>query len=585
MANRIKRQLWIICLFCLSCGGGGGPPEGGGESADTGISDISASKQVATISWEDGYVSVAGINEGQTKFFAILIPVSLFARGGVISLGADGFFGQSKKEGLFVLYRGTRLLETNKNVDAVYVSGGGSVSLQEASFNDNGEVRGTLHLDHLIAIDPESGIFARDASSGTANFTFSAKLVSGGTKEALIHSVDKSVVSKGDTLTVSGANLSALKEVGYRSCPGRLPFEVVSDYEIRVTIDNYPCPSGDGLYFSYVRGQSSFPLEVIPPPHLKNFRAPVFSPPAWKDFSRDTQRDLVFFRDTGKRVRVFSFNDGGFIASAYWDKSVEAIDYLSQDDDLYIKYWGGGGEIVSLDGVGEQDRLASVRMNPWPVLFQLSGPVVFGKGRKGLAEGSWELKWVDLDTNTVSALPMGWRTPFGPFSDALLRSQNRKYILLNRQDGSWNPTVVFRPLDDGNIERRASVVIGKKILGISEAADEFWGISSVYDVSLNRLSDYGGNVPEWNLQKAIGIVFDPGNRYAILIAKNGRLHILDRQTRALLAGNVPAVAVDAVQLALPHFLSEDGSKLLLTSEGMIHLVDLRELFRTVGLPY
>ena len=92
-------------------------------------------------------------------------------------------------------------------------------------------------------------------------------------------------------------------------------------------------------------------------------------------------------------------------------------------------------------------------------------------------------------------------------------------------------------------------------------------------------------IPDWNPTTAIGILFDPSNTYTILISNKGVVHILNRTTRAVLATNVPVINIQNKSLLSQYVLSNDGTKLILSSEDYLHSVDLTALFQSVGLPY
>lgn len=585
-----------LLLSLVGCGGGGGGSSSNEESnlseapADI-LDSIDFLNQKVEILMAEGLVALTGLSSDKTTAVALLVPLESFYAGETVPLGADGLYGFNPQEGFVFVYEGLQVGKQTAKASKIYISLQGSVKWNEVSLASGGKISGTLEISKLAPIHQKTGLIPRGKKYSFAlNKEFAAVTYAGSTRNPIIFGFSPRSGPLGTKVILKGQNFGGVTKVSLDGCYdlNSFPFEIISGGELHVTLDQPSCKSRSPLNVyspnaGSIRTGDSFQFEI---PFVKMLEMGASDP-----VILDSSRDLVLFRRKwwSEELMVYSFAEGRLAPSLYLDNSIHAMDTARDGASLLLFR---SSEIASprlfdlerigLDNVLEMQDPIQIA-NTWG--HSIYGNVFLGKGRKGFVEESWKLGFLDLNARRVDALPQALSTPFNDFDDSLLRSRNREYIIVNRLDRrfSHNPTVVYRSLDNGDFQKLSSVNINDAIFGIAEGAGEFWSETSIYNVNLENIGGYGADLTEWDETKVAGIVFDPQERYAILISKKGMLHIVDRVSRATLASNIRITPLKNPQIREGIFLSRDGTKIFLKGESQLYIVDLAGLLNSLGL--
>lgn len=573
----------ILIGYAYGCGGGHG-----GDVPTNLAQGVDFSDQSARVSVKKGFVTIAASDEGKTKAFVLNLPIQNFGKDTTLPLGADNLFGQNQNEAFVLVFDGIRAEKASVTFDTVYVSLGGSIHLTAGGLHYDDTIAGSFHITRMAPIDSSTQLIPRGGNYAyNLQKNFSATVRLGGTNSNIIYSVVPTSGPIGTTVTIKGQNLGNVRSVRFsQNCFGKtrspFPFERVSERELRITIDQMPCDPEDtlALYESShsATTEEAFRIEV---PFIRAYDISLRSPPVY-----DSTQDRVFFVSSRHSSRLwgYSFSQKKISPNAYLGTPVASMDTTGNGEELVVfdRAYDRNPDVIQLNNFGILPLLESQTLNRSDEQIDLRNNVVLGKGRKGFIENSSELKWINLNTGFVGNLPEELHASFRGYSDALLRSSNRDFIVLQRKpDRGSHPTVIYRALEDGDFEKTATADIHDTILGIHESAEAFWSPTTIYNVHLERIGNY--NVPDWNTDSALGIIFDPQNLYAILFTKTGHMHILDATTRAVLASNIPIQNCQNFSLAQKPILSGDGSELFLSTSKQVLIVDFSGLLQSIGL--
>lgn len=615
-----KFGLIVFALFVLSgCGGsgngGGNAPAQSNEPPKTDekvssgstnspaaqnapvnlLTSLDLSKEQGQIFFQDGWAVSITINLDRTKMFALFMPFKHLFVGETVPLGADGLYGFNPDEGFLVIYEGKNFGSSNAQMTATYVATSGSFNLNEASIRQNSYLRGTFQVNQIVSIDLSTILIQRGKEQITLSSSFSAAVAVGGTGTPYIVESGPKSLPIGTDITIRGLNMENVRRVWFSECGYNfsLPFETVSHTVLKVHANQFGCKIKEGLSILYAPDNFSsftsfstakeFEVQI---PYLQNFA--VTNP--WR-MIYDPLRQFVYIEDsTDRRLRILSIPDNKFLTTAYASfANLYAWDITADGTLLgfFNNYYANRMTLFNLAGIGGISDLNGSTLN-LSVIPYATDSFFLGKGRKGLVGTDYGLKLVDLNTGAFISLPSALSSNFYSGYDSLFRSQNREYIVLNM--GNNNPysgaaTAVYHALEGGEFEKISASRINKKILGVAETARELWSVDSIFDLNLVQQGTYGAGIPDWNFSTAVGIVFDPSHTYAILISNKGVAHILNRATKAILAINVPLINIQNKSLLNQYIMSNDGTRLMLSSSDYLHFVDLTALFLSLSLPY
>lgn len=577
----------FLCLAGCDSNGGGEP----GEAPANLLDSIDFSKQNVEILRAERLVSLSVLNGDQTKAVALLVPLESFYSGETVPLGADGLYGLNSREASVWVFDGLHVERETVIPQNIYISLEGSVKWNEVSLALDGKISGTLEISRLAPIHQNTGLIPRGKKYSFAlNRDFAAIVRKGSTSAPIIFGFSPKEGHLGTKVVLKGLNLGRVTQVSSGDCsqPLSVPFEIVSDRELHVTLDQLGCKSRGPLRIDSpssngIKTGDSFQFEI---PFVKMLEMNSSDPVIWDSF-----HDLVLFRRNweSKEFMIYSFAEELLVSSLYLDHGTYSMDTTMDESSLLLFRSSGdiSPSLYDLERIGLENVLEAPSQmqlnNRWG--NSISRGVVLGKGRKGFLEGSGSLGLLDINTLRTDPLPQSLSASFHSYNDSLLRSQNREYIVVNRFGRSFynNPTVLYRSLDNGDFQKLASVNIDDAIFGIAEKSGEFWSETNVYNVNLENIGGYGADLTEWTETNAAGIVFDSEERYAILASKKGMLHIVDRASRATLASNIRITPLKDPKIKRGIFLSQDGTKVFLRGESQIYIVNVAGLLNSLGL--